>query len=58
MIDKIHYMVLSDRRIKMREIVEATGIWQGMYSVFNFARKIGCEKNLDKMGAALALRGE
>ena len=23
MIDKIHYMVLSDRRIKMREIVEA-----------------------------------
>ena len=28
-IDKIHYMVLSDRRIKVREIVEATGISQG-----------------------------
>ena len=26
MIDKIHDMVLSDRRIKVREIVEATGI--------------------------------
>ena len=29
MIDKIHYMVLSDRRIKVREIVETTGISQG-----------------------------
>ena len=28
-IDKIHDMVLSDRRIKVREIVEATGISQG-----------------------------
>ena len=28
MIDKIHDMVLSDRRIKVREIVEATGISQ------------------------------
>jgi len=26
MIDKIHDMVLSDRRIKVREIVEATGM--------------------------------
>jgi len=53
MIVKIHDMVLSDRRIKVREIVEATGISQG--SVFNFARKIGFEKNLGKMGAAFAL---
>ena len=29
MIDKIHDMVLSDRRIKVREIVEAKGISQG-----------------------------
>ena len=29
MIDKIHHMVLSDQRIKVREIVEATGILQG-----------------------------
>lgn len=29
MIDKIHDMVLSDRRIKVREIVEATGISKG-----------------------------
>ena len=28
MIDKIHDMVLDDRRIKVREIVEATGISQ------------------------------
>ena len=37
-IDKIHDMVMSDRRIKVR--------------------KIGCEENLGKMGAAFALRGE
>ena len=29
MIDKIHDMVLSDRRIQVREIVEATSISQG-----------------------------
>ena len=29
MIDKIHDIVLSDRRIKVREIVDATGISQG-----------------------------
>ena len=29
MIDKIQDMVLSDRRIKVREIFEATGISQG-----------------------------
>ena len=29
MIDKIHDMVLNDRRIKVREIVEAIGISQG-----------------------------
>ena len=29
MIDKIHDMVLSDQRIKVREVVEATGISQG-----------------------------
>ena len=28
------------------------------YSVFIFARKIGCEQNFSKMGAAFALRGE
>ena len=29
MIDKIHDIVLSNRRIKLQEIVEATGISQG-----------------------------
>ena len=36
MIDKIHDMVLSDRRIKVREIVESTGISQGtMFSILH-----------------------
>ena len=43
MIDKIHDMVLSDRRIKVREIVEATGISQGtVFSVLH--EKLGVEK--------------
>ena len=45
MVHKILDMVLSDHRIKVRGIVEATG-HIARYSVINFARKIGCEKNL------------
>ena len=37
MIDKIHDMVLRERRIKVNEIVEATGISQG--TVFQFCTK-------------------
>ena len=43
MIGKIHNMVLSDRRIKVRIIVEATGISQGtMFSILH--NKFGVEK--------------
>ncbi|XP_023217030.1 histone-lysine N-methyltransferase SETMAR-like [Centruroides sculpturatus] len=43
MIDKIHDMVLSDRRIKVREIVEATGISQGtVFSILH--EKLGVKK--------------
>ncbi|GBM00036.1 hypothetical protein AVEN_214110-1 [Araneus ventricosus] len=44
MIGKIHDMVLSDRRIKVREIVEATGISQG--TVFSILQeKLGVKKS-------------
>jgi len=49
-IDKVHDIVLIDRRVKMRELVEATGISHD--SDFNFARTIGYEKAIGKMGAA------
>ncbi|XP_011148888.2 putative uncharacterized protein FLJ37770 [Harpegnathos saltator] len=43
MIDKIHDMVLNDRRIKVREIVEATGISQGtVFSILH--EKLGVKK--------------
>ena len=43
MIDKIHDMVLSDQRIKMREIVEATCISQGtVFSILH--EKLGVKK--------------
>ena len=43
MIDKIHHMVLSDLRIKVREIVEATGILQGtVFSILH--EKLGVRK--------------
>ena len=45
MIDKIYDMVLSDRRIKVREIIEATGISQGtVFSILH--RKLGVKKIL------------
>ena len=45
MIDKIHDMVLSDGRIKVREIFEATDIWQG--TVFSVSHeKLGVKKIL------------
>ena len=45
MIDKIHDMVLSDRRIKVREIIKATGISQGtVFSILH--EKLGVEKTL------------
>ena len=40
MIDKIHDMVSSDRRIKVREIVEATGISQSCIDGQNYGIKI------------------
>ena len=43
MIDKIHDMVLSDRRIKVREIVEATGISQGTVFLLSH-EKLGVKK--------------
>jgi len=50
-IDKVHDIVLTDQRAK--ELVEARRItW---HSDFNFARTIGYEKAIDKMGAAFAL---
>ena len=45
MIGKINDMILSDRRIKMREIVEATDISQGI--VFSISQdKLGVKKIL------------
>ena len=45
MIDKIHDMVLSDRRIKVREIVEATGVSQGtVFSILH--EKLDVKKSL------------
>ena len=42
-IEEIHDMVLSDRRIKVREIVEATGISQGtVFSILH--EKLGVKK--------------
>ncbi|XP_036149093.1 protein GVQW3-like [Monomorium pharaonis] len=44
MINKIHDMVLSNRRIKVREIVEATGISQGtVFSILH--KKLGVKKS-------------
>ena len=51
-IDKIHDIVLTDRRVKVRKLVEATGISHD--TDFNFARTIGYEKAIGKMGAAFA----
>ena len=43
MVDKIHNMVLSDRRVKVRKIVKATGISQGtVFSILH--EKLGVNK--------------
>jgi len=47
-IDKVHDFVLTDRRVKVRELVEATSISHD----FNFTRTIGYEKAIGKMDAA------
>ena len=47
-IDKVHDIVLIDRRVKVREFVEA------YHSDFNFARTIGYEKAIGKMSAVFA----
>ena len=47
-IDKVHDIVLTDRRVKVRELVEAI-TW---HSDFNFARTIEYEKTIDKISAA------
>jgi len=46
-------IVLTDRRVKMRELVEAIDISHGTVN-FNFARTIGYEKAVSKMSAAFA----
>jgi len=51
-VDKIHNIVLTDRRVNVRELVEATGISHGTISIF--ARTIGYEKAIGKMGVAFA----
>ena len=49
-IDKIHDMVVTDRRVKVDELVDATGISHG--SVISILHeKLGI-KNIGKMGAA------
>jgi len=48
-IDKVHdVIVLTDRRVKVRELVETTDISHG--TDFNFARTIEYEKAIGKMG--------
>ena len=46
-IDKVHDIVLPNRRVKVRELVEATGISHG--TVISIARIIGYEKVIGKM---------
>ena len=51
-IDKVHDTVLTDRREKVRELVEATGISHG--TVISILHKQLDEKAIGKMGAAFA----
>lgn len=44
MVEKIYEMVLTDRRLKVREIVEATGISNG--NVFRILSEVSCMKKL------------
>ncbi|GBN15894.1 Histone-lysine N-methyltransferase SETMAR [Araneus ventricosus] len=54
MIDKIHDMVLSDRRIKVREIGEARGISQGtVFSILH--EKLGVKKISERRVPCLLL---
>ena len=57
MIDKIHDMVLSDRRIKVFEIVEAISISQGTEFLI-VHEKLGVKKISGIWGAPFALKGE
>ena len=54
-IDKVHDIVLTDRRVKVRELVEVIChrhiTW---HSDFNFAQTIKYEKAIGKMSAAFA----
>ena len=55
--DKIHDMVLSNRRIKVRKIVEATGISQGtVFSILH--EKLGLKKVSARWVPCFSLRGE
>ena len=51
-IDKVHDIVLIDRRVKEREFVEATGILHG--TVISILHEQLYEKAIGKMGAAFA----
>ena len=55
-INKIHDMVLSDRRIKVREIVEATGISQD--TVFSILHQKLCVKKISTMWVPRVLSEE
>ena len=53
-IDKVHDIVLTNRRVKVRELVECCHRHITWHSDFNFARTIGYEKTIGKMGVAFA----
>jgi len=53
-VKQVHQIVLSDRRVKLRELAEAVGISKERAGYF--ARSFGDEKAIDAMGAAFADR--
>ena len=48
-IDKVHDIVLTDRRVKVRELVVVCHRHITWHNDFNFARTIGYEKVIDKI---------
>jgi len=52
--EQVHHMVLDDRRMKVCKIAETIGISKEYVGYMYFARRIGHEKALHKMGAAFA----
>ena len=52
--DKIHDIVLTDRRVKVRELVEAIGISYGTVISILY-EQLEYDKAIDKIGAAFSL---